>query len=33
MSDETIAALTLPELTELVKRLLDEIELRAMELS
>lgn len=33
MSDKDIAAITLPELTELVKRLLDEIELRAMELS
>ena len=33
MSDKDIAALTLPELIELVKRLLDEIELRAMELS
>ena len=33
MSDKDIAALALPELIELVKRLLDEIELRAMELS
>ena len=31
MSDKEIASLTIPELTELVKRLLDEIELRAME--
>ena len=30
MSDKDIAAMTLPELIELVKRLLDEIELRAM---
>ena len=33
MSDKEIASLTIQELTELVKRLLDEIELRAMELS
>ena len=33
MSDKDIAAMTLPELIELVKRLLDEIELRAMEAS
>lgn len=33
MSDETIAALTLPELLELIRRLTDEVEIRAMELS
>jgi len=33
MLDKDIAAMTLPELIELVKRLLDEIELRAMEAS
>ena len=33
MSDKDIAAITLPELIDLVKRLLYEIELRAMELS
>ena len=33
MSEEDIAKLTLPELIELIQRLLDEIEVRAMELS
>lgn len=33
MSDKDIAAITLPELIDLVKRLLEEIELRAMEAS
>ena len=33
MTDEEIARLTLPELIELVKRLLEEIELRAMQLT
>lgn len=33
MSEEDIAKLTLPELIELIQRLLDEIEIRAMELS
>ena len=33
MSKEDIAKLTLPELIELIQRLLDEIEVRAMELS
>ncbi len=33
MNDEDIAKLTLPELIELIQRLLDEIEVRAMEQS
>lgn len=33
MPDKDIAAMTLPELIDLVKRLLEEIELRAMEAS
>jgi hypothetical protein len=33
MSDEQIAKLTLPELIELIKRLLDEVEIRAMQVS
>jgi len=33
MNDEDIAELTLPELIELIQRLLDEVEVRAMELS
>lgn len=33
MSEEDIARLTIPELTELIRRLLDEIEVRAMEQS
>ena len=33
LSDEQIARMTISELTELVKRLLEEIETRAMELS
>lgn len=33
MTDKEIASLTLPELNELIKRLLDELMLRAMELS
>ena len=33
MSDEQIARMTISELTDLIKRLLDEIEIRAMELS
>ena len=33
MNDEDIARLTIPELTELIRRLLEEIEVRAMELS
>lgn len=32
MSDEDIARLTIPELIELIQRLLEEIEVRAMEL-
>lgn len=31
MSDEQIGKLTMPELIELIKRLLDEIEIRSME--
>ena len=33
MTDEDIAKLTLPELIELVQRLLDDVEVRAMEQS
>ena len=33
MNDEDIARLTIPELIELIHRLLDELEVRAMELS
>ena len=33
MKDSDIAKLTLPELLELIHRLMDEVELRAMELS
>lgn len=33
MSDEQIARMTISELTELIKRLLEEIETRAMELT
>ena len=33
MSEEDIARLTIPELIELIQRLLNEIEIRAMELS
>ena len=33
MSEEDIARLTISELTELIRRLLEEIEVRAMELS
>lgn len=33
MTDEDIAKLTLPELIELVQRLMDEVEIRAMELT
>lgn len=33
MSDKDIAALTLPELLDLIRRLMDEVELRAMELT
>ena len=33
MSDEDIARLTIPELIELIHRLLEELEVRAMELS
>ena len=33
MSDEQIAKLTLPELIELIKRLLEEVEIRAMQVS
>ena len=33
MSDEEIARLSLPELTELIRRLLEEIEIRVMELT
>ena len=33
MSEEDIAQLTIPELIELIHRLLDELEVRAMELS
>lgn len=33
MSEEQIAKMTLPELIELIQRLLEEIEVRAMELS
>ena len=33
MTDKEIASLTIPELNELIKRLLDELMLRAMELS
>lgn len=33
MSEEDIARLAIPELTELIRRLLEEIEVRAMELS
>ena len=33
MTDEDIAKLTLPEIIELIQRLLDEIEIRAMELT
>ena len=33
MSEEDIAKLTLPELIELIQRLLEEIEVRAMELT
>ena len=33
MSDEQIAKLTLPELIELIKRFLEEVEVRAMEVS
>lgn len=33
MTDEAIAAMTLPELLELIRRLMDEVELRAMELT
>jgi hypothetical protein len=32
MNDEDIAKLTLPELIELIQRLLDEVEVRTMEL-
>ena len=31
LSDEQMAKLTLPELLDLIKRLLDEVELRAMQ--
>lgn len=31
MSDEQIARLTLPELIELIKRLIEEVEIRAMQ--
>lgn len=33
MTDEAIAAMTLPELLELIRWLMDEVELRAMELT
>ena len=33
MNDEDIAQLTIPELTELIRRLLDEIEIRLMQLA
>ena len=33
MNDEDITKLTLPELIELIQRLLDEVEVRTMELS
>lgn len=32
MNDEDIARLTIPELIELIRRLLDEVEVRSMEL-
>ena len=32
MNDEEIAALTYPEIVELIKRLVDELELRAMQM-
>lgn len=31
MTDEQIAKLTLPELIDLIKRLMDEVEIRAMQ--
>ena len=33
MNDEDIARLTIPELIELIRRLLDEVEVRSMELT
>lgn len=33
LSDEQIAKLTLPELLDLIRRLLDEVELRAMQVA
>jgi len=32
MSDEEIAGLTYPEIVELIKRLVDELEIRAMQM-